>query len=141
MSFQHIGHCGIGDVISDVLKCSLNAIVAPRRILSGETDDCVDDCLAWAFTASNRRCSSSSSSRFFPGFLSRASICAFWNWMICCCRSLTMPQSEVSRMCQGWSRKDMFGAENRQFPMPTGEIKRLRCETLVSRKSSVFAAF
>jgi hypothetical protein len=27
-------------------------------------------------------------------------------------------------MCHGWSRKDMFGAENRQFAVPTGEIKR-----------------
>ncbi len=33
----------------------------------------------------------------------------------------------------------MFAAENRQFPMPTGEIKQRRCETRVSRKSSVFA--
>ena len=35
----------------------------------------------------------------------------------------------------------MFGADNRQCPGQTGEIKRLRCKTLVSRKSSVFAAF
>jgi hypothetical protein len=34
----------------------------------------------------------------------------------------------------------MFGAENGQFPRQTGEIKRRRCETLVSRKSSVFKA-
>jgi hypothetical protein len=32
----------------------------------------------------------------------------------------------------------MFGAEIGQFPMPRDEIKRLRCETLVSGKSGFF---
>jgi len=40
----------------------------------------------------------------------------------------------VSRETEG------IAAENRQFPRQTGEIKRQRCETLVSRKSSVFTA-
>jgi len=44
-------------------------------------------------------------------------------------------------MGQGVSRKDIFGAENRQFPMPRDEIKRLRCETLTSRKSRVSRRF
>ena len=44
----------------------------------------------------------------------------------------------ASRMCHGWSRKGMFGAEIGQFPMPRDEIKRLRCETLVSGKSGFF---
>jgi|GEM_PF-3275535 len=35
----------------------------------------------------------------------------------------------------------MVDVENRQFPGQTGEIKRLRCETLAGRKSRVFAAF
>jgi len=35
----------------------------------------------------------------------------------------------------------MFGAENRQFPVPAGEIKRLRCETLVSSKWRVSRRF
>jgi hypothetical protein len=35
------------------------------------------------------------------------------------------------------ARKDMFGAEIGQFPVPTSEIKRLRCETLVSHKSRI----
>ncbi len=35
----------------------------------------------------------------------------------------------------------MFGAENRQFPVPGDEIKRLRCETLVSHKSRVSRRF
>jgi len=35
----------------------------------------------------------------------------------------------------------MFGAENRQFPGQTGEIKRLRCETLVSSKHFVSRRF
>ena len=50
MCLQDVGHCGIGDVISDVLKCSLNAIVAPRRILSGEANDGIHDFLtdAWS---------------------------------------------------------------------------------------------
>ena len=50
MCLQDVGHCGIGDVISDVLKCSLNAIVAPRRILPGEANDGIHDFLtdAWS---------------------------------------------------------------------------------------------
>jgi hypothetical protein len=52
-----------------------------------------------------------------------------------------MPQSAASRMCHGWRTKDMFGAENRQFPVPRGEIKRLRCETLESLKCPYFTVF
>ncbi len=46
MSLQHVGDGGIGDVISDVLKCSLNAILAPRGILPGEANDSADDFLS-----------------------------------------------------------------------------------------------
>ena len=35
----------------------------------------------------------------------------------------------------------MFGAENNQSPVPRGEIKRRRCETLVSRKCRVLQRF
>ena len=61
--------------------------------------------------------------------------------MICCRRWLRRPQSTASRMCQGVSRKDIFGAENRQFPMRRDEIKRLRCEILVSHKPRVSRRF
>ena len=50
MSLQHVGDGGIGDVISDVLKCSLNAIVAPRRIFRRKANDGIHDFLtdAWS---------------------------------------------------------------------------------------------
>jgi hypothetical protein len=35
----------------------------------------------------------------------------------------------------------MVDVENRQFPMPRDEIKRLRCETLAGRKSRVLRRF
>ncbi len=35
----------------------------------------------------------------------------------------------------------MFGAENGQFPGPTGEIKRLRCENLERPESRVLRHF
>jgi hypothetical protein len=47
----------------------------------------------------------------------------------------------ASRMCRGWSKKDMFGAEIGPCPMATDELKRLRCETLVSRKHRLLRRF
>ena len=47
---QYVGDCRISDVVADVLKCSLNSVVAPRRIFSGEANDVADDFLSnsWA---------------------------------------------------------------------------------------------
>jgi hypothetical protein len=36
MSFQHVGHSGISDVAADIEQCSLDAIIAPRRIFLGK---------------------------------------------------------------------------------------------------------
>lgn len=46
VSLQHVGHSGIGDVVAEVLECSLNSIEAPRGILLGEAYDGTDDFLS-----------------------------------------------------------------------------------------------
>lgn len=46
MSFEHVCHRGIGDVISKILKCSLNPIESPRGILSGKTNNGIHDDLS-----------------------------------------------------------------------------------------------
>ena len=46
MCLEHICDCGIGDVVVDVLKSSLNTIVASRGILPGEVHDGIHDYLA-----------------------------------------------------------------------------------------------
>jgi hypothetical protein len=43
VSFQHVGHRGISDVAADIGQCSLDAIIAPRRILSGKPQNGIHD--------------------------------------------------------------------------------------------------
>jgi hypothetical protein len=49
-----------------------------------------------------------------------------------------MPQRAASRTCHGWRMKDMVDAENRQFPVPRGEIKRLRWDTPTCREPLIY---
>jgi len=44
-------------------------------------------------------------------------------------------------MCQGSSRKDLFGVVNHQFPVPRDEIKRMKSETLACRRFRVSRRF
>ena len=53
MSFQHVGHRGIGDVVTDVGQCSLDSIVAPRRVLSGKPQNGIHDDLTDAGPANS----------------------------------------------------------------------------------------
>ena len=39
MGLEHVGYRGVGNVVTDVGQRTLNAIVTPRRILSGEAND------------------------------------------------------------------------------------------------------
>ena len=48
---QYVPHCGIRDVVFQVLQCTLNAIVSPRRILSGESHDGIHDHLSDAWSS------------------------------------------------------------------------------------------
>ena len=43
MSFQYVGHRGIGDVVTNVGQCSLDSIIAPGRILSGKPQNGIHD--------------------------------------------------------------------------------------------------
>ena len=43
MNIQHIGHCGIGNVVSGIPEGSLDPIVAPRGILRREPNNGVND--------------------------------------------------------------------------------------------------
>ena len=46
MFLEYVGYRRIGDVIADVLQCSLNSIVSPRRVLSGEANNGIHDDLS-----------------------------------------------------------------------------------------------
>ena len=47
---QYVGDCRISDVAADVLKCSLNSVVPPRRIFGRKANDGIHASLmdAWA---------------------------------------------------------------------------------------------
>jgi hypothetical protein len=45
MSFEYVGDCGFSDVVTNVGQCSLNPVVAPRRIFGSKANDGVDDFL------------------------------------------------------------------------------------------------
>jgi hypothetical protein len=51
VSFQHVGHRGISDVVADIGQCSLDSIIAPGRILPGKPQNGIHDDLPLAFVS------------------------------------------------------------------------------------------